>query len=148
MYIWNSYQDMIHVHPSCTIIKKKRVCSKYVWVYVFICGFSDMCHILKMININMAYSLQTNMIKQTAVYYRVQRWGEAGLHSHICWMHRNLQQIICSLMNTYILADVAVMKRHQQLNEIWIIFHSTSSRKSAKLFSRKLCQNAIYTLNT
>ena len=37
------------------------------------------------------------------------------------------------------IADVAVTKRHQRLDKIWIIFTRTSSRKSAKLFSRKLC---------
>ena len=47
-------------------------------------------------------------------------------------------------------ADVAVMKRHQWLEEIWINFTCTSCKKSVKLYLRKLC-HAIYTpltLNT
>ena len=44
-------------------------------------------------------------------------------------------------------ADVAATKRHQWLDEIWVIFTLTSLRKSAKLFSRKLC-HAICALDT
>ena len=46
-----------------------------------------------------------------------------------------------------IIADVALRERHQWRYKIWNIFTFTSSRKSAKLFSRKLCR-AINALNT
>ena len=49
--------------------------------------------------------------------------------------------------NKFAIADVAVRKCHQWLDEIWIICTHTSYSKSAKVFSRKLC-HAIYAVDT
>ena len=45
------------------------------------------------------------------------------------------------------IADVAVTKRHQWLDEIWINLTCTSGKKSVKLFLKKLC-HATYTPDT
>ena len=79
----------------------------------------------------------------TMMNHRFAKWNHGWTIIEPCYLHLPRYNSLSS----FTIADVAVMKYHQWLAKIWIIFTHTSSRKSAKLFSRKF-RHAIYALNS